>query len=252
MNAHRKGIGGHQSADAHTTTWLTPRFVLNALGRFDLDPCAAPDPAAWPTAAEHYVWPAQDGLALPWHGRVWLNPPYGNAVGRWLGRLADHGTGTALVFARTETDAFFKGVWERAHALLFLRGRLYFHRADLVRADANAGAPNVLAAYGKYDAEMLLDCGIDGAVVPLNRPTMLFMALVRDPPMPAWRETVAAAMATLGGRATLSDLYSVLEDHPKTQNRPHWQAKVRQTIARMGLPQVAPATYATPDLFAAA
>ena len=56
-------------AVARTTTWLTPR----SLGRFDLDPCAAP---GWPTADEHYILPT-DGLREPWTGRVWLNPPYG-------------------------------------------------------------------------------------------------------------------------------------------------------------------------------
>ena len=248
----RKGMGGHQSADAGTTTWLTPRFVLDALGPFDLDPCAAPDPGAWPTAARHYVHPAQDGLLLPFFGRVWMNPPYGNAIGRWLGRLADHGRGTALVFARTETDAFFEQVWRRADAAHFLFGRLYFHHADGTRASANAGAPNVLVAYGADDAERLMDSGLPGATVPLNRPTMLFMAVLRQPPMPAWREAVAEAMASLGGQARLAQLYEALENHPKAAGKPNWRAKVRQTVARMGLPQVAPATYATPDLFAAA
>jgi hypothetical protein len=164
----RRAIGAHHSADAVTDTWLTPRFILDALGPFDMDPCAAPDPAFWPTAARHLVWPAADGLVTPWDGRVWLNPPYGAALARWLGRMADHGCGTALTFARTETAAFFDGVWERADALLFLRGRLHFHYPDGRRAEANSGAPSVLIAYGARDAGRLLDSGLDGAPVALN------------------------------------------------------------------------------------
>jgi hypothetical protein len=251
-------MGGHQSAAAETTTWLTPRFILDALGVYDLDPCAAPDPVLWPTAREHFVFPHQDGLKLPWrtpasdHPRIWLNPPYGTAVGTWLHRLANHGRGTALVFARTETDAFFEEVWSRADSLLFLRGRLFFHDAKGRRAQHNAGAPTVLAAYGPEDAERLLDSGLDGAPVALNRPVMLFMAMVRQPPapLPVWREAIADALASLGGTARLVDLYTALERHPKVQDRPNWRAKVRQTVARMGLQQVGPATYTTPDLFA--
>ncbi len=39
-----------------------------------------------------------------------------------------------------------------ARALLFLRGRVVFHRANGERASANAGAPSVLVAYGRFDA----------------------------------------------------------------------------------------------------
>ncbi|HUZ23794.1 MAG TPA: hypothetical protein VMV07_08510 [Streptosporangiaceae bacterium] len=29
---------------------------------------------------------ADDGLAQPWKGRVWLNPPYGHVIGQWMAR----------------------------------------------------------------------------------------------------------------------------------------------------------------------
>lgn len=160
----RRGMGGHHSTRAQTHTWLTPREILSALGPFDLDPCAAPSPRPWPTAADHYELP-QDGLALPWHGRVWLNPPYGDSTWRWLDQLADHGKGTALVFARTETAGFTATVWGRASAVLFLTGRLHFHFPDGSRAAANSGAPSVLVAYGHGDAIRLRDSGLDGVYI---------------------------------------------------------------------------------------
>jgi hypothetical protein len=227
------GIGGHHSARSRTDTWLTPPELIQALGPFDLDPCAAPLPRPWPTALTHYTWPLQDGLTLPFFGRVWMNPPYGRALGAWLGRLAEHGTGTALVFARTETDAFFRYVWERADAVMFLRGRLSFHYPDGRRA-RNGGAPSLLIAHGPEDVERLLASGLDGAVVPLNRPTMIHLAIAHDPPMPLWREIVADAMRDLGGRVSLAALYAALEDHPKARANPHWRAKIRQTAARVG------------------
>lgn len=156
-------IGGHQSAAMLSDTWLTPPGIIDALGPFDLDPCAAPEPRPWPTAGVHYT-RADDGLTKPWHGRVWLNPPYSKEAADWLARMAQHGCGTALVFARTETRWFVEHVWQRATALLFLHGRIHFHHPDGTRADANAGAPSVLAAYGEQDAERLERSGIAGSL----------------------------------------------------------------------------------------
>src|SRR3954447_20073031 len=96
----RRAMGSHESASGGSDEWLTPPDLLAALGRFDLDPCA-PTTRPWDTAAAHYTI-EDDGLRQPWTGRVWLTPPYANA-GKWLHRLADHGHGTALIFARTET-----------------------------------------------------------------------------------------------------------------------------------------------------
>ena len=106
----KTGIGSHTRAlQGRTDCWLTPPEIIKALGPFDLDPCAAPG-QPWPTAKHHYALP-QDGLQLPWFGRVWLNPPYGQQTGLWLERLNQHGNGIALVFARTETAMFFEHVW---------------------------------------------------------------------------------------------------------------------------------------------
>ncbi len=96
-----------------------------------------------------------DGLTAPWHGRVWLNPPYGDSVGKWCKRLALHGRGTLLIFARTETSWWHEHIWPRATAILFLRGRLYFCRPDGFSSEHNAGGPSALVAYGDHDAEIL-------------------------------------------------------------------------------------------------
>ena len=155
-----RAMGSHQSHAAITTTWLTPPHILDALGPFDLDPCAHP---GWPTAERRIVLP-DDGLAADWCGRVWLNPPYGRETWAWLAKLADHGDGIALIFARTETDGFVREVWGKADAVLFLHGRLHFHRADGTRAEANAGAPSCLVAYGKRNVAALAECGLAGTL----------------------------------------------------------------------------------------
>ena len=76
MTVQTRSMGSHHSARAMTTTWLTPLHIIEALGPFDLDPCAYPD---WPTARTRLVLPT-DGLAAEWKGRVWLNPPYSSGT----------------------------------------------------------------------------------------------------------------------------------------------------------------------------
>lgn len=163
----RSGIGSHQSANALKDEWLTPPNIIQALGQFDLDPCSPID-RPWNTAAKHLTI-KDNGLAQAWHGRVWLNPPYGAATAKWLDRLADHGNGIALIFARTETRMFFDHVWRKADGLLFIEGRLHFHHVDGSRAAANSGAPSVLVAYGHGNADTLRTCSLAGHYVELER-----------------------------------------------------------------------------------
>lgn len=131
---------------------MTPPYILEALGVFDIDPCQSD---------------SLQGLLGEWRGRVFLNPPYGPDTQHYLKRLADHGNGIALVFARTETKMFFEYVWQRATAILFLRGRLHFYK-DGIRAKGNAGGPSCLIAYGHANAQALLDSKLSGCFLFLS------------------------------------------------------------------------------------
>ena len=165
-----KGVGGHERPHrGQTDTWLTPRNILKPLGQFDLDPCAAPEPRPWDTAATHIVEP-QDGLGVAWNGRVWLNPPYGPRLIHWLGRLARHGNGIAFVFARTETVAFHQWVWPCARGMLFLKGRVSFCDRQGFISKNSSGAPSVLIAYGVDNRDCLETCGLPGKFIALNVP----------------------------------------------------------------------------------
>lgn len=157
------GIGSHTAPNKGATdSWITPRLIIDALGPFDLDPCEC-TPQPWSCARQSFT-VSDNGLTSTWAGRVWLNPPYSEA-GKWLKRLADHGRGTALIFARTETADFREYVWKRASALLFLWGRLHFYHPNGSKAKGNSGGPSVLVAYGRSDAEILKTCGLSGAFV---------------------------------------------------------------------------------------
>ena len=109
--------------------WRTPKEVyaaLNAEFQFDLDPCP------------HN--PSIDGLLEPWCGNIFVNPPYGNEIGKWT-RKGKHelASGNAkvivwLVPARTDTRWFQDDLLPDAQEIRFVRGRLHFD-------DAEQGAP---------------------------------------------------------------------------------------------------------------
>ena len=155
----------HHKIEAGKDEWLTPPDILRALGPFDLDPCA-PVKRPWDTAKQHFTI-FDNELKRQWSGRVWMNPPYGAKTPIWLARMAEHGNGIALIFARTETEMFFSHVWSKASAVLFIKGRLNFHHVSGERAGFNAGAPSVLVAYGDLNVSALETSGIDGRLVRL-------------------------------------------------------------------------------------
>jgi phage N-6-adenine-methyltransferase len=71
--------------------WPTPDDLfatLNGEFRFTLDACAS---AANAKCARFYS-RTDNGLAQPWYGRVWCNPPYGRQLGASAVRLCRDAT----------------------------------------------------------------------------------------------------------------------------------------------------------------
>lgn len=157
----------HHPRVNHPNEWLTPRWILNSLGEFDLDP-ASPVDRPWSTARTHYT-RADNGLTKPWFGRVWLNPPYGSEIAPFMARLAGHGRGTALVFTRTDSVWFQDSVFNAATALFFFKGRPRFHLPNGARSSSTGGAPSVLAAYGEEDARALRAAGFSGTFIRIGQ-----------------------------------------------------------------------------------
>jgi hypothetical protein len=165
-NIMSNGIGSHTLPNnGLTNTWITPKYITDALGSFDLDPCAHTD-MPYSLAKNNYTI-NDDGLKQEWTGRVWMNPPYGRETAHWLKKLSEHNNGTALVFARTETKMFFRWVWPYASAILFFDGRLFFYDENGNKASGNAGGPSCLIAYGENDAIRLQESGLKGKFIKL-------------------------------------------------------------------------------------
>lgn len=111
-----------------TDLWETPQNFFDELDEefhFTLDACALPSNAK---CAAYYT-PEQDGLAQPWTGTVWCNPPYGRQIGRWVEKAAmsaaEGATVVMLLPARTDTRWFHKYIYGKRESR-FVAGRLKF------------------------------------------------------------------------------------------------------------------------------
>ena len=150
-----------------TDEWYTPKYIIDALGKFDLDPCAPSE--NFYTAKQCYTKDI-DGLSQEWYGRVWLTPPYKNPlIGKFVKQLVEHGNGMALVFNRMDTKLWHDLIFPNTTAMLILKGRLTFVSPDGTKPNSGAGCGSVLVAFGDDNAECLRSCGIDGKFIRLQR-----------------------------------------------------------------------------------
>ena len=107
--------------------WTTPKDLFDRLNDefgFTLDPCSTHENAK----CEHHYTINENGLLQDWQGTVFMNPPYGREIGKWIKKAYDESqkgaTVVCLIPSRTDTaywhDYVMKG------EIRFMRGRIYF------------------------------------------------------------------------------------------------------------------------------
>lgn len=129
--------------------YYTPASVFQQMGiEFDLDVASPPGGLPWIPAKQFYTM-ADDGLAQPWTGRVWMNPPYSNPT-PWVSKFVTHRHGVCLV-PHTRSKWHLE-LWNNADALAH-PGRFYFHaRREIFQ-------PVVFAAFGPECVEAISRLG---------------------------------------------------------------------------------------------
>ncbi len=127
--------GAHSGANSGDNEWYTPLRIIAAarttMGGIDLDPASTEEANEVVKAATIYT-AQQNGLCRPWHGRIWLNPPYAQPdVLHFIRKLvaeceAGHvEQACVLVNNATETE-WFQGLSAACSAICFPRGRIRF------------------------------------------------------------------------------------------------------------------------------
>tara|TARA_R100000781_G_C4077522_1_gene126603 strand:- start:1362 stop:1802 length:441 start_codon:yes stop_codon:yes gene_type:complete len=113
-----------------TDDWYTPQYIIDdvcesyGLGWFELDVCASKENAK----ASVFYTKEDDGLSKNWFGNVWMNPPYGREIGKWIKKAYEESqkgcTVYCLIPSRTDTkwwhDYVMKG------DITFIKGRIKF------------------------------------------------------------------------------------------------------------------------------
>lgn len=136
--------------------WGTPSDIVerarNVMGSIDLDPCSSTDFNETVKAGIYYDLDecGQDGLKLPWFGKVFVNPPGGLVKEFWLRSTSICHADTALRDTESVNQLFWVGfsveqlgvlAHERYHPMDFsfciLRKRVSF-----IRHDGYKGSPS--------------------------------------------------------------------------------------------------------------
>lgn len=115
-----------------TVEWYTPPAIIElarrCLGGIDLDPASNTTAQDWIKAAEFYT-QDDNGLVLPWFGRVWLNPPFDDTPA-WVDRLdSEYLSGQVQAAILLVNSAPGYNWWEdlwRRRPVCMLRERLCF------------------------------------------------------------------------------------------------------------------------------
>lgn len=149
-----------------TDEWYTPKEIIDALGEFDLDPCA---PCTLFGLLQKSCTTSRTMVLYKiGGGRIWLNPPYSKPLmWQFVEKLAEHGNGIALLFNRCDSNKFQDIIFKKATGMMFLRNRIKFFRPDGTRGDS-PGCGSILIAFGEDNAEILRTCDIAGKYVRIN------------------------------------------------------------------------------------
>ncbi|MCR5065127.1 MAG: phage N-6-adenine-methyltransferase [Bacteroidales bacterium] len=156
-----------KNATVSTDDWYTPQWIIDKLGPFDLDPCAAPESVRPYETANICLTKDDNGLSHKWAGIVWMNPPYScKLLRQFCERMAQHGNGMALLVNRQDNLLWQEVIFTTAKSMLFMR-----HRVKFIRPDGTTGSPffgSCLVAWGDECDRRLRQSNIEGKYVVLN------------------------------------------------------------------------------------
>jgi len=175
--------------------WYTPSVYIEAarevLGEIDLDPasCAVANEIVKATT---YYTKEQDGLQLPFYGRIWCNPPYGKINNRstidlWVRRIVrEYKSGNieqAILLTTCDSDnGWFQLFWD--YLICFSNHNVHFFKPvnGVIRKDSRSTQMfgTVFVYLGLNEAKFIevfsqfgrIARAIDTPPQPLQQPTL--------------------------------------------------------------------------------
>jgi phage N-6-adenine-methyltransferase len=134
-----------QQSNTSDDYW-TPKWIFDALGiEFDLDVACPPEGPAH-TPAKAFYTQETDGLASPWYGNVWMNPPFSKLT-PWTHKFIQHKNGICLLpYSKSK---WFNYLWDELQGIVSIpRGQAAFVQGDIF-------LPCFLGAMGDQNLEAL-------------------------------------------------------------------------------------------------
>lgn len=131
----REAVSRHRPMNVHYSSarddWETPQALFDILDRefaFGLDVCASEETAKCP----QYYTPTDDALSRDWHGRCFMNPPYGDVISTWVEKAYTSAQAGATVVCLVPARVDTRWWWDycRHGEVRFLPGRLRFSGGD--------------------------------------------------------------------------------------------------------------------------
>jgi len=157
MKKLNKGMMSSRSSE-HLTPKIILDAVLETMRHIDLDPCAEiPDPGQpFNVPARTHYTKIDDGSSRLWHGNVYMNPPYGREIKKWVEWLMlnynSGGLTQAIALVPARTDTKWWSMLTEDSLLCLIRGRLKFINEGNT---TSAPFPSAVFYLGPYPADFI-------------------------------------------------------------------------------------------------
>jgi hypothetical protein len=134
----------------------TPKYVIDALGPFDLDPCSGAN-----TNIGKVNWwdgRGEDGLEKEWFGFVWCNPPFSQKE-VWSKKMIEHNNGILILPERGSAPWF--GPLAESAGIYFVMGK----KIDFIGGPSSNNLGSVLFPFGDEAIRRVENSGLPGHLV---------------------------------------------------------------------------------------
>ena len=131
----------------------TPKYIIDALGSFDLDPCAG----AFTDIGIKNISDQLGGCGLSekWEGCVYVNPPFSQKE-KWIQKMIDHGNGILLLPERGSAPWF--GPLAKSCGCYFVMGK----KINFIGGSSSNNVGSVLFPFGNEAIEKIKNSGLPG------------------------------------------------------------------------------------------
>lgn len=133
--------------------WQTPKWVYEALGEIDLDPCAG---IGTQIGKENFlIENGQDGLTLPWDGFVYCNPPFSQKE-KWAEKMVNHDNGILILPERGSAPWF--GPLAKKAGVYWVMGK----KINFIGGTSSNNLGSVMFLFGSDAVSRIMNSGLPG------------------------------------------------------------------------------------------